>query len=45
MKCRDFKINALYYSIKDHVLIDKLNSIDDLRNKVISLCNTPEFVF
>ena len=42
---RDFKINAIYYDIKNACLADPLNGIGDLNSKIISTTRAPEDVF
>lgn len=40
-KRRDFSCNALYYDIKEHKIIDLVNGINDIQNKVLRTVRTP----
>lgn len=42
---RDFKCNAVYYDIKKGEIVDPLNGVDDIKNKVIDTVLSPEYVF
>ncbi len=42
---RDFKCNAIYYNIITEEIIDPLNGINDIRNKVIDTVKSPSEVF
>ncbi|MBR2614708.1 MAG: CCA tRNA nucleotidyltransferase [Clostridia bacterium] len=44
-KRRDFKINAIYYDIKAGKIVDPLNGIEDIKNKVISTTSSNREVF
>ena len=39
---RDFTVNALYYCIRDFIVIDFANGIEDLRNRQMRLIGDPE---
>jgi tRNA nucleotidyltransferase (CCA-adding enzyme) len=40
-KRRDFTVNAIYYDIGSGRIIDSLNGISDLKNRVLRACNEP----
>jgi len=42
---RDFTVNALYYNIADFSVVDKVNGIVDLDNRVLNLIGDPETRF
>lgn len=42
---RDFKMNAIYKNILSKEIIDPLNGIEDIKNKVITTTRDPESVF
>ncbi len=42
---RDFKCNAIYYDIKNNLLVDPLNGLKDIKNKVLSAVIEPQKVF
>ena len=42
---RDFKCNAVYYDIKSEKLVDPLNGIEDIKNKVLDTVKFPDQVF
>lgn len=42
---RDFKINAIYYDISKDIIVDPLNGLVDIKNKVISTTRSGEEVF
>lgn len=44
-KRRDFKINAVYYDIKNDRIIDPLGGLEDIEKKTISCTVSPEDVF
>ena len=44
-KRRDFKINAIYYDIKNGKIVDVLGGLHDLRHRKISTVIAPEDVF
>ncbi|MBE5756372.1 MAG: CCA tRNA nucleotidyltransferase [Clostridiales bacterium] len=44
-KRRDFKINAIYYDIKEDKIIDPLGGIEDIKNKTISTTSSDREVF
>ena len=44
-KRRDFKANAVYYDVKNDVLVDPLGGIKDIDNKVLSTTRPPQEVF
>ena len=39
---RDFTINALYYDIRDHSIVDYVGGMDDLKSKTLRLIGDPE---
>ncbi|MFQ5938115.1 MAG: polynucleotide adenylyltransferase PcnB, partial [Acidiferrobacterales bacterium] len=39
---RDFTVNALYYDIRDNVVIDYVGGIDDLRHRLLRVIGDPE---
>lgn len=39
---RDFTANALYYNIADFSLVDYVNGIDDIKNRVLRMIGDPE---
>lgn len=39
---RDFTVNALYYNIADYTLIDYVDGINDLKNKIIRIIGDPK---
>ena len=45
VKRRDFKINSIYYDIWNKKIIDPLNGVDDLKNKVIRTTRNPKIVY
>ena len=42
---RDFKCNALYYDVKNDLLVDPLNGLSDIKKKVLDTVKEPEKVF
>ncbi|MFV1984243.1 MAG: polynucleotide adenylyltransferase PcnB [Thiohalomonadales bacterium] len=42
---RDFTINALYYNITDFSVVDRVNGIVDLENRILNLIGDPETRF
>lgn len=42
---RDFKCNAIYYNVKTGEIIDPLNGISDIKNKILDTVTSPEKVF
>jgi tRNA nucleotidyltransferase (CCA-adding enzyme) len=44
-KRRDFKINAIYYDIKNQEICDPLNGLEDIKNKVITTVTDAKKVF
>lgn len=42
---RDFTINALFYSVADHSVIDYVGGVDDIRRRVIRTINDPRIRF
>lgn len=42
---RDFTVNALYYNIADFSVVDRVNGIFDLENRVLNLIGDPETRF
>lgn len=42
---RDFKANAVYYDIANGEIIDVLDGVKDIKNKVLSTADTPEKIF
>ena len=42
---RDFKCNAVYYDIKEGKVVDPLNGLSDIKNKVLDTVCKPEKVF
>lgn len=42
---RDFKCNAVYYDIKNQKIIDPLNGVEDIKNKVLDTVKDPDQVF
>jgi poly(A) polymerase len=38
---RDFRINALYYNIADYSIVDFVNGISDIKNKVLHMIGDP----
>lgn len=42
---RDFKCNAIYYDVKRGDIIDPLNGISDVKNKILDTVTSPEKVF
>ncbi len=42
---RDFTVNALYYNIADFSVVDRVNGVVDLENKVLNLIGDPETRF
>ncbi len=42
---RDFKCNAIYYNVKTEELVDPLNGIDDVKNKILDTVKSPNKVF
>lgn len=42
---RDFKINAIYYDILGGKIIDPLNGLDDIKNKLITTTRNPRIVY
>lgn len=42
---RDFKCNAVYYDIKGEKIVDPLDGVSDIKNKVIDTVISPEKVF
>ena len=42
---RDFKCNAIYYDLKNDVIVDPLGGVLDVKNKVLDTVKEPEKVF
>ena len=42
---RDFKCNAIYYDVKSEKIIDPLNGLEDIKNKVLDTVKNPDQVF
>ena len=42
---RDFKINAIYYNLKEGIYIDPLGGIEDLKERKITTVKVPKIVF
>ena len=42
---RDFRINAIYYDIINQKIVDPLNGVDDIKNKVIKTTRNPKIVY
>jgi len=38
---RDFTVNALYYSIKDYSIVDHVNGISDLKQRILRMIGDP----
>ena len=38
---RDFSINALYYNIADFTIVDYVNGMDDIKNKIVRVLGDP----
>ena len=45
VKRRDFKINSIYYDIINNKIIDPLNGLQDIQNKVIRTNRNPKIVY
>lgn len=39
---RDFKVNALYYSLRTETITDLVNGLDDIQNKTLSCIGKPK---
>lgn len=44
-KRRDFTINAIYYDISSGKIVDPLNGVDDIKNKIIRTTRNPKIVY
>ncbi|MGI6702031.1 MAG: CCA tRNA nucleotidyltransferase [Christensenellales bacterium] len=42
---RDFTVNAIYYSVKDHTFVDITGGIEDIKSRVIRAVKMPDEVF
>ncbi len=42
---RDFKVNAIYYDVKNEKIVDVLGGLKDIKNKTINTVISPEKVF
>ena len=42
---RDFKCNAVYYDIKNSIIVDPLGGVEDIKNRVIDTVVNPSQVF
>jgi len=42
---RDFTINALLWDISNNKLIDLVDSVDDIKNRIIKTTNNPDIIF
>ena len=42
---RDFTANAVYYDIKNEKIVDPLNGLDDIKNKILRTTRSPYEVF
>ncbi len=42
---RDFKCNAVYYDVKNQKIVDPLNGVADIKNKVLNTVVSPKVVF
>ena len=42
---RDFKCNAVYYDIKNQQIVDPLNGVEDIKNKILDTVKEPTQVF